>query len=170
MAETVILALGSNQGDRLQYLQSAINSLDAFIDIHAVSSVYETPPFEMEAEQYFLNLCLLGKSELGPQSLLEECKKIESDNGRYKDPNKSGYQSRPIDIDILFYADQVITTDELVIPHPELTKRNFVLHPLNEIAPDYIHPLLKKSTSLLLTELADESTIERIAQQIIRNK
>lgn len=170
MAETVILALGSNQGDRFQHLQSAIRSLDAFIDIHDVSSVYETPPFEMEAEQDFLNLCLLGRTELKPHLLLEKCKKIESDNGRSKDPEKSGYQSRPIDIDILFYGDLIITTDELVIPHPELTKRNFVLNPLNEIAPDYIHPLLKKPASVLLTELADESEIERLAQQIHRNK
>ena len=170
MAETVILALGSNQGDRFQYLQSAIRSLDAFIDIHDVSSVYETPPFEMEAEQYFLNLCLLGTTELKPYSLLEECKKIETDNGRYKDPNKSGYQSRPIDIDILFYGNQIIVKSDLVIPHPEMTKRNFVLQPLNEIAPDYIHPLLKKSTFLLLTELVDKSEMKPFIHQIRRNK
>ncbi|MFZ9028008.1 MAG: 2-amino-4-hydroxy-6-hydroxymethyldihydropteridine diphosphokinase [Crocinitomicaceae bacterium] len=170
MAETVILALGSNLGDRFEHLQAAIRSLDEFMVIHDVSSIYETPPFEMKAEQDFLNLCLRGETELEPHYLLKECKRIEAEKGRFKDPSKRGYQSRPIDIDIVFYGDLIITTDDLIIPHPELIKRNFVLTPLNEIAPDYIHPMLKKPTSALLTELADESKIERFAKQIHRNK
>lgn len=170
MAETVILALGSNLGDRFQHLQLAIESLDTFIDIHDVSSVYETPPFEMEAGQDFLNLCLIGSTDLDPLEILEKCQKIETENGRNKNPEKSGYQSRPIDIDILFFGEQILSSEVLVIPHPEIAKRNFVLNPLSEIAADYMHPTLQKSISALLTELADESKIQRLAQQISRNK
>ncbi len=166
----VILALGSNMGDRFMHLQNAIRSLDSFLDISDISSIYETPPYGMKANQDFLNLCLIGTSECGPFEILEKCQKIEVENGRHKDPEKSGFQSRPVDIDILFFGDEVIHTKDLVIPHPEMVKRNFVLTPLSEIAPNFIHPLLNKSISKLLTELADNSKIEQITQQIPRNK
>jgi 2-amino-4-hydroxy-6-hydroxymethyldihydropteridine diphosphokinase len=171
MAEsTIILALGSNLGDRFVHLQNAVRSLESFMFIDDVSSIYETPPFEMTASQDFLNICIMGKTDFDPFKFLGKCKEIETNQGRSKDEGKMGFQSRPIDIDILFYGSEIISSEVLKIPHPELTRRNFVLNPLNDIAPDYIHPEVKKPISLLLTELADNSKIKRIAQQILRNK
>ena len=162
----VILALGSNLGDRFEHLQSALNALESVITIKKISSVYETPPFEMIAEQDFLNLCLLGKTNLEPLELLEYCQELESKRGRSRSNLNKGYESRPLDIDILFYDDQVILEELLKIPHPEINNRNFVLKPLNEIAPNYIHPVSKKSICSMWKEFKGERNIERITGRI----
>lgn len=168
--QLVILSLGTNMGDRFGHLQSAINEISEFVDITDVSSVYETPPFEMEANQDFYNLCLIGKTVLEPEVLLKKLNEIEKNHGRVRIQGALGYSSRPLDIDIIFYGDQLFSSEILTIPHPQFHKRNFVLLPLNEIVPDFIDPKSNLSISELAAESEDESAIKRIDKRITLNK
>lgn len=166
----VVLGLGSNMGDRLATLQSAVTELSDFIQIEKISSVYETPPFDMQAEINFYNLCLLGRTDLTPEQILSKCHDIEAEHGRERNPNADSYESRPLDIDIIYFNNLIIDRPELQIPHPELHKRRFVLEPLSEIAPNYFDPLRELKISELVTKLEDTSTIHKIVQRIEVNK
>ena len=143
----IYLALGSNLGDRMSNLASAVERLSRKITIKKISSVYETEPVYYEEQPLYLNAALCAVTELDPFELLRFVKSIESDLGR-----KPSFRNAPrlIDIDILFYGDQVIETSELTIPHPRLAERAFVLVPLAEIAPRLVHPVLQKRVSELL--------------------
>ena len=148
------LSLGTNQGDKTANINKAIDFLRGIGDIEEVSSVYETEPVGMEAgTENFYNLVLSIQipSSLSPFDLLREIKKFERRMGR--DINHSHYLPRAIDIDILLAGDRVINTEELVIPHQEMTKRAFVLIPLTEIAPELVHPLLKEPVKKILEQL-----------------
>lgn len=166
----IILGLGSNLGDRLEHLQFAVNEISNFTDIDKISSVYETPPFEMEAEFNFLNICISGVTELSPEDLLAKCQLLERERGRIKTAGATVYESRPLDIDILYYDDRIISSKELQVPHPELHKRRFVLEPLSEILSEHFDPLRKLKISELVTKLEDNSTIHKIVQRIEVNK
>lgn len=168
--KSVVLGLGSNLGDRLGHLQKAIDELSEFIQIQKISSVYETPPFDMEADTNFYNLCLLGATHLNVFDLLSNCQDIEKEHGRKAKVNPDRYESRPLDIDILYFNDEIIDTDDLKIPHPELHKRRFVLVPLNEILPEHFDPLRKRTVRELVTKSEDNSTIHQIVKQIRINK
>lgn len=138
---TVYLALGSNLGDRLANLKQAIDSLTPQMEVKAKSSVYETPPWGYEAQPNFLNQVVKAKTYLDPEPLLKHLKRLEVALGRQASfPNGP----RLIDIDILFYDDLILNTSSLVIPHPRLHERGFVLLPLMELSPDLVHPLNKK--------------------------
>lgn len=154
---TAYIALGSNQGERLEYLQKAIDLLYYQVGtIVQVSPVYQTPAWGFEGAA-FLNLCLELKTRLPPSILLQKLLEIEKKLGRQR--YQSGYQDRTIDLDILFYDDLVLTTSDLILPHPQIEHRRFVLQPLQAIAPDQIHPVLHQPISQLLQKTSDQSPI-----------
>jgi 2-amino-4-hydroxy-6-hydroxymethyldihydropteridine diphosphokinase len=161
LAKIVYIALGSNKGLKLQNLQSAIDAIFKTVGtIEKISKVYNTPAFGFEGED-FHNACIMVNTELKPKQLLKYLLKIEKDLGRMKSSSE-GYESREIDLDILFYEDEIVEQKSLVIPHPEIHHRRFVLEPLMDIAKDVAHPKLNKTVSELLGECSDNSKIEPI--------
>lgn len=158
---TYFLSLGSNQGDRRSYLAQAIECLKNLGDITAVSSLYQTAPMSMPpGSDYFYNMVLCLRSSRTPRHLLADLKEIESRLGR--NLAHSHNQPRTIDIDILLADQLLIRTATLSIPHPEMTKRPFVLVPLGEIAGNMIHPLAKKSIREILSRLDPIEGVKKI--------
>jgi len=155
----VYLALGSNLGDRLVNLKTAIDRLHPAVKVMDCSSVYETPPWGYLDQPAFLNMVLRGETRLSPQNLLHHIKDLEVKLGRTP---AIRYGPRLIDIDILFLDDLVMNEAGLVIPHPQLHQRGFVLVPLNEIAPDMVHPVLHQPVNGLLKHV-DFAGIEQFA-------
>jgi 2-amino-4-hydroxy-6-hydroxymethyldihydropteridine diphosphokinase len=159
--KTVHISLGSNKGDRFKNLQQAIDAIHQKIGcILSISKVYKTPAMGFEGD-YFFNACIIVESDLKPKKIMQSLLKIEKKLGRTRS-TKKGYESRNIDLDIIFYEDGVINTKLLTIPHPEMHKRQFVLRPLCDIAPQMMHPKLKKDVAELLEESTDKSAIEPI--------
>ncbi|WP_225036933.1 2-amino-4-hydroxy-6-hydroxymethyldihydropteridine diphosphokinase [Winogradskyella sp. SM1960] len=159
--KTIHIALGSNKGHKLQYLQSAVDAIFERIGaVKKISKVYKTPALGFEGDDFF-NACVKVETELKPKKVLKELQTIESDLGR-KTKTTKGYESREIDLDILFFEDEVIEEKTLIIPHPRLQNRKFVLQPLVDIAKDVEHPLLKTSIEDLLLECKDDSEIEPV--------
>ena len=138
----VYLALGSNLDDRLANLKQAVTSLPPQMEVKAKSRVYETPPWGYADQPMFLNQVIKANTYLEFEPLLKHIKRLEIALGR-KPSFKNG--PRLIDLDILFYDDLVMETASLVIPHPHIQERGFVLMPLMDIAPDLVHPVNKKS-------------------------
>ncbi|MBI5952109.1 MAG: 2-amino-4-hydroxy-6-hydroxymethyldihydropteridine diphosphokinase [Chloroflexi bacterium] len=156
MEHIAYLALGSNMGNRLTNLKAAAANLTPQMAVKNRSSIYETPPWGFTEQAEFLNQVLMVYTYLKPQALLDHLKRLETALGRVPSfPNGP----RLIDIDILFYDDLVLDTPSLVIPHPRLHERPFVLVPLAEIAPDHVHPVLGKPVHALLDEV-DRSDIK----------
>jgi 2-amino-4-hydroxy-6-hydroxymethyldihydropteridine diphosphokinase len=156
--ETVYLLFGSNLGDRTENIQKAITRVRERIgEPFIVSSLYETEPWGFMHENPFLNQALGLHTHVSPHTLLGEILTIERESGRIRE--RKGYAARSLDIDILFYGRDVISLDNLVIPHPLICERRFVLVPLYEIAPDFIHPVRNKSIRDLLKECEDRSWV-----------
>lgn len=153
MASPVYLALGTNLGNRLENLHIARQSLPPDVLIRKTSSIYITPPWGYEEQPDFLNQVLEVETELMPSPLLSYLKEIEAEMGRLE---TFRYGPRLIDIDILFYASQVIQEEDLQIPHPRLQERAFVLVPMHEIAPDFFHPVLNETIAALLTKITTD--------------
>lgn len=152
---TVYLSLGTNIGDRKKNIEEAIKNIKNIENTFIIkeSKILETEPFGYKEQDDFLNSCLKIKTLLSPQELLSKLLNIEKIMGR-KRIIKWG--PRIIDIDILFYDNDIISEDNLAIPHPYITERMFVLEPLSEIAPNYVHPLERKSISILKRVLEKE--------------
>jgi len=155
----VYLGLGSNMGNRQGNLDKALDLLSKRLRLGQVSSVYDTEPVGNINQPRFLNLVCQVYTKLAPVELLALAKSIESKLGRASGTSGA---PRPIDVDILFYGDQVIETPELVIPHPRLAERAFVLIPLAEIAPDLVHPVSGKTIGDLLQGVTETQGVLRL--------
>lgn len=146
----IYIGIGSNMGDRQAHCKDAIEKLkDKGIVIKKASSMYETKPWGLEEQSDFINMTVEAETGLSPEKLLKTLKEVEKEIGRKKTVR---WGPRIIDLDILFYDDIVINIEHLQIPHPLLHKRDFVLFPLSEIAPDKVHPVLKKNIRQLKEE------------------
>jgi 2-amino-4-hydroxy-6-hydroxymethyldihydropteridine diphosphokinase len=137
----VYLSLGSNLGNRQANLDQALKLISERMRLGKVSSIYDTEPVGLVNQPRFLNLACEVVTHLSPEGLLALLKGIEQKMGRY---SRSG-EPRIIDIDIVLFGDQVANTPGLIIPHPKMHERAFVLIPLAEIAPDFVHPVLNKT-------------------------
>jgi 2-amino-4-hydroxy-6-hydroxymethyldihydropteridine diphosphokinase len=154
----VFLGLGTNMGNREANLKETVALIEDNIGpILKVSPVFETEPWGFEADNNFLNVAVEVETSHTPPGVLGAILMIEAMLGRIR--TETQYSSRIIDIDILFYDDLIMDEITLKIPHPLLYKRKFVLVPLNEIAPDFIHPVLKKSIGTLLNSCEDLSDV-----------
>ncbi len=154
------LSLGSNQGDRIGYVQQATGLLSATdnISIIRTSAFYETEPWNMTTNTWFVNAIVEIKTSLTPQKLLNECQRIEKQLGR-SEKEVLGYADRTIDIDILFYGREIVHEDNLIIPHKFLHIRAFTLVPLLELIPDFEHPVLHKTISELHNDLENPEMV-----------
>lgn len=158
MSGGIFLGLGSNLGDRAKNLKDAIKLIG--LPIVAESAIYETEPVDYLKQPWFLNQVLQCETSFHPLKLLKECQRVENELGRTREISKG---PRTIDIDLLFYNDEILSTPELTIPHPGIPQRRFVLIPLNEIAPDFVHPQLNLTVQQLLERCPDNSVVKRFA-------
>jgi 2-amino-4-hydroxy-6-hydroxymethyldihydropteridine diphosphokinase len=160
---TTFLLLGSNLGQKTENLRSAENEICVKIgNLIKKSSIIESPPWGFEHKEDFLNQVLQIETQYSPFELLKAILSIEKKFGRVRSLKKNVYLPRIIDIDILFYNGSIIETEKLVIPHPKLHLRRFTLEPLQEIAPDLIHPILGKTIQKLLEICTDDSKIKKL--------
>ena len=165
----VYLSLGSNMGNRLATLQKAIFRIQRDVgQVLDISSVYENPAIGFEGDE-FLNACISLLTELNPKELLDTLLHIEREFGRVRSQSE-GYSSRTLDIDIIYYGYEVIDTDDLVIPHPQMHNRNFVLKPLSDIAPQFYHPVFQKDTRNLLQECKDRSKLTKTKYKLFKDR
>lgn len=156
----VFLLLGSNLGDRLKHLElTRLSIVQEAGEIRKTSSIYKTAPWGQRDQPDFYNQVLEVKSDLAPAQLLSKILEIEKRMGRTRNEK---WEARIIDIDILFYNDLILDTMALILPHPAIQNRKFTLVPLAEIAPSFLHPVLKKDMITLLRECRDPLPVEKI--------
>lgn len=161
------ISLGSNQGDRFQYLQDAVQAVFTEIgSVQKISPVYETASWGFEADD-FLNAVLLVYTNFSSEVVLKMLLEIENKLGRIR-TNKEGYESRTIDMDILYFDDAVIDSKTLQVPHPSLQQRRFILKPLCDISPDGMHPVFNKTNLQLLHACGEDSEIKK-SQRWLKN-
>lgn len=167
MRETVFIGFGSNVGDRVDFCDRAVTllSLLPHSQVRGVSLLYETEPVYDHAQPgdgWFLNGVVELETDVTPRSLLTVLREIERSLGR-DDDNRSG--PRTIDLDILLYGQQIIDDPELVVPHPRLHQRRFVLMPLSELDPLWVHPTRQRTVSQMLAEVQDQSEVRLLFPQ-----
>ncbi len=161
----VFLGIGGNIGNKHDNFNKVYHIIKNELGkIIKSSPVYETPPWGFNAKENFWNQVLIIETNLSPEELLQKVTEIESRFGRVRDIGK--YNSREMDIDILYYDDMFMETDNLIIPHPKIHQRKFVLVPLNEIAPDFKHPLFRLTSMQMLENCKDASVILKLGNTI----
>jgi 2-amino-4-hydroxy-6-hydroxymethyldihydropteridine diphosphokinase len=154
---TVYIQLGSNIGERESFITKSMHKVEDDIGkIITASSIFETTAWGNENQNNFLNSVIEIKTPFDAFTILQKSQEIENNLGRERSDQ---WGERTIDIDILFYNNKIINTKELTVPHPLIQKRKFVLVPLSEIAPNYMHPILKKNISTLLSECKDTQKV-----------
>lgn len=158
MAVTYLIA-GSNLGDRLDYIQRSILRMKEWGTLLENSCLYESEPWGFHHEQWFLNQVFALETALSPEDLLLNIHSCENQMGRNR--SGAGYLPRTIDIDILFYGKVILQSDTLILPHPQIAHRKFVLIPMAEIAPGYVHPVLGKTMWEMLTECKDTCQVNK---------
>ena len=155
------LLLGSNLGEKKLNIDYAAELIGSLIgEVITKSSIYQTSAWGVEDQPPFYNQVLEVKTKSKPEDLIVDIQYIENKLGRERGER---WGSRIIDIDVLYYENEVINLDNLIVPHPEIHNRRFTLIPLVEIAPDYLHPVLNKTNAQLLSEVKDELKVEKIA-------
>ncbi len=161
MSKVTILS-GSNLDDRSFYLQQAIKLIRERVGVvTAQSSVYESEPWGYTSSNSFYNQLIVVETKFNPQDVLRQLQEIEHQLGRVRDRGKK-YIDRTLDLDILFYDDLVLNSEGLVIPHPEVANRRFVLVPLAELFPENIHPVLRKTFAQLLEFCPDKGNVFKL--------
>lgn len=161
MRNDVYLLLGSNLGEKFKMIEKALNLIKLEIgDIEKRSSIYESEPWGFSAEEMFLNQVVIVKTELSPVDVLKKTQEIEKKLGRKK--IEKNYESRLIDIDMLFYNDEIIETIDIIVPHKQLHKRMFTLLPLYELNKNFVHPKIGKNISKLKKECKDLKKVKVI--------
>ena len=151
---TVFLGLGTNLGDKKKNIEEVLDKIEEQIgDIVSMSALFISKPHGYESENLFVNCAVKIKTNLSPQGLLKETQLIEKQMGRIEKSDINGYADRIIDIDIFFYNQLILNDANLIIPHPHIHEREFVLKPLSEISSDMIHPLFNKTVSELLDDI-----------------
>lgn len=152
----VYLCLGSNSGDSFKLIEQAVSFLNLSEDIKLIrtSALYETEPWGVKDQNWFLNIAVEIKTNLPANDLLMKLQNIEKTLGRNREKERR-WGERPIDIDIIFYDSKILNTPVLTVPHPHMHERAFVLVPLLELIPDFVHPLLHKTVSQLYDDLED---------------
>ncbi|HZW98188.1 MAG TPA: 2-amino-4-hydroxy-6-hydroxymethyldihydropteridine diphosphokinase [Bacillota bacterium] len=152
---SVFLGIGTNLGDKKKNIELAFDKIEEQIgNITSISALYLSKPQGFDSENLFVNCAIHIQTPLKPTEVLSETQSIEKDMGRKDKSEDIGYADRIIDIDILFYNNLIINNSStLIIPHPHIQERDFVLKPLSEIAPDLIHPVFNKSIEELLNNI-----------------
>ncbi len=153
------LSLGSNVGDREAHLREALSQLASVGRVLALSCFYETEPLEFTAQPWFLNCALTLETQMTPHKLMTSVLQIEKQMGRERVQKKG---PRSIDIDILLFDNRIIESERLKVPHAAMHMRRFVLQPLAEIAPDVLHPLLKKTIGELRDSLPQGQVVKKV--------
>ena len=160
MHKIAYLSLGSNLGDRAGNLRSALERLGTLGTVVAVSSFYETEPVEVTEQPWFLNCAVKLDTEKMPRQLLAGLLAVERQMGRHRTQSKG---PRTIDIDIVLFGNSILATPDLIIPHPSMQERRFVLEPLTEIAPDVRHPVLERTIKELRDALPPGQAVRRLS-------
>lgn len=159
MQTEVVLCLGGNKGNREKLLSQAISLLTQYFKVKRLSHIYETAAWGGVAKGDFLNQVAVIATDLQPEEVLDQIQQIEMDLGRTRfEP----WGDRTMDIDILFFGDEIVNTDRLKVPHPFISDRKFVLIPLAEVMPDFVHPVLKENIVTLLEACEDLSEVKKI--------
>ena len=158
--ESVFVLLGSNLGDRELLVNQASKMIgERCGKIVAKSRLYESEPWGFKSEHWFLNQVVKVETAFSPDALMEVLLEIEKELGRDRSVPHEGYVSRPMDLDILYFGNEIIDTQMVKAPHPRLHERRFTLLPLCDIAPDYVHPVMKKTNLQLLDECRDAGKV-----------
>lgn len=157
----VYLALGTNLGEREANLKKALQALPPQVEITAVSRLYKTAPAYVLDQPAFFNIAATGRTDFSALELLDYLKQLEGEIGREKSVR---YGPRQIDLDIIFYGDLVLNAPHLHIPHPRMNERGFVLRPLADIAPDFVHPVLQQTVLELLADLPPEDGVLKVTE------
>ncbi|MBO4568072.1 MAG: 2-amino-4-hydroxy-6-hydroxymethyldihydropteridine diphosphokinase [Bacteroidales bacterium] len=159
-SETVFVLLGSNLGDRELLVNQASKMIgERCGKIVAKSRLYESEPWGFKSEHWFLNQVVKVETALSPDDLMKELLEIEKELGRDRSVPHEGYVSRPMDLDILYFGNEIIDTQMVTAPHPRLHERRFTLLPLCDVAPDFVHPVMKKTNLQLLDECQDAGKV-----------
>ena len=161
---TCYLSIGSNLGNRILNCQQVIKELQPFVTLLTQSSFYETEPWGYQDKNYYINAVIHVETSLDPYTLLSKIKLIEENMGRSQKNPKFLYEARIIDVDILFFDNLIIDVDSLIIPHPKMCNRNYVLMPFFEINPYFQCPSTHKNITELIQECTDKSEITICAE------
>ena len=159
----IYIILGSNIGDKKSFIDNACIEIERVIgSISESSSYYQTSPWGFDSDNEFLNKVICVSSSLEPLLIMDTLLEIENKLGRVRDVDVEGYQSRSIDLDILLIDNLIVESDRLIVPHPRMNDRKFVLMPLSEIAGELVHPVEKKSINYLLGICEDAEDVTKV--------